>query len=292
LSTRQDLASMALERSLEVREEYGYDYQSALCIYELADRAQVKVRFVDDVSMEGVYAALAKPTILISSLRPLVRRNFTCAHELGHHFFRHGSTIDELRLQTTAPRFDAKEFIAEAFAGFLLMPTQGLKKALSRTHTLAGNATPDQLYAMASAFGVGYETLVSHMSYSLRLISRDRAAQLRTVKVSQIRKNILGFASNDPLVVADTSLEQGTIDVEVGTLVLLPMGTQTESPVIEFVRDVPKGRVFRASRSGLARVSISEQTWGVIVRVSRFQYAGLATYRHLEEPDDEPTDTH
>jgi len=282
---------MALERSLEVREEYGYDYQSALRIYELADRAGVKVRFVNDVSMEGVYAALAKPTVLISSLRPLVRQNFTCAHELGHHFFRHGSTIDELRNEVTAQTFDPKEFIAEVFAGFLLMPTQGLNRALARIPTVASNATPDQLFTIASAFGVGYETLVSQMSYSLRLFSRDRAAQLRKVKLSQIRKSILGFASNDPLVVADSSLEQGTIDVEVGTLVLLPMGTQTDSPVIEFVRDVPNGRVFRARRSGLARVSISEPTWGVIVRVSRFQYAGLATYRHLEEPDDEPTDT-
>ena len=71
VSTRTQLAKQALEKSLEVREEYGYDFRSPLCVYDLSDCAGVKVQFVNDVSMEGVYAALAKPTILLSSLRPL-----------------------------------------------------------------------------------------------------------------------------------------------------------------------------------------------------------------------------
>ncbi len=282
---------MALERSLEVRDQYGYDYRSPLCVFELADRAGVKVRFVDDVSMEGVYAALGKPTILISALRPLVRRNYTCAHELGHHFFRHGSTIDELRNEITTPKFEPKEFVAEAFAGFLLMPTQGIKRALSQRNVVAKNAMPDQLYGIASAFGVGYETLVSHMSYSLKLIPRGRADELRRIKLPQIRRGILGFSTHDPLVVADSRNASATIDVEVGTLVLAPAGAETESIAIQFVQDVVNGTVFRAARPGLARVSIPKGPWGVIVRVSRFQYAGLAAYRHLEELDDEPTDS-
>ena len=61
--TRKQLARQALEKSLEVREEYSYDFRSPLCVYELADRAGVKVQFVNDVSMEGVYAAFAKPTV-------------------------------------------------------------------------------------------------------------------------------------------------------------------------------------------------------------------------------------
>ena len=69
-ATRTQLTEQALEKSLEVREEYGYDFRSPLCVYELADRAGVKVQFVDDVSMEGVYAALTRPTVLLSSLRP------------------------------------------------------------------------------------------------------------------------------------------------------------------------------------------------------------------------------
>ena len=39
MTTRTDLAKQALEKSLEVREEHGYDFRSPLCVYELADRA-------------------------------------------------------------------------------------------------------------------------------------------------------------------------------------------------------------------------------------------------------------
>ena len=107
-STRKALAREAIEKSVEVREEHGYDFRSPLCIYELCERARVKVSFVDDVSMEGVYAALTKPTIVLSALRPLPRRAFTCAHEFGHHVFGHGSTIDELREEADKRAFDPK----------------------------------------------------------------------------------------------------------------------------------------------------------------------------------------
>ena len=45
--------------------------------------------------MEGLYLRQEKPEIWIG-LRPLVRHTFNCAHELGHHVFGHGSTLDEL----------------------------------------------------------------------------------------------------------------------------------------------------------------------------------------------------
>ena len=174
-ATRTQLAEQALEKSLEVREEYGYDFRSPLCVYELADRAGVKVQFVDDVSMEGVYAALTRPTVLLSSLRPLARRAFTCAHELGHHVFGHGSTIDELRDNVESGTFSPIEFLADTFAGFILMPAQGVKRAFSTRGLAATTATPEQVYAVASSFGVGYETIIGHLEYSLRYINAPRA---------------------------------------------------------------------------------------------------------------------
>lgn len=281
--TRADLAKQALEKSLEVREEHGYDFRSPLCVYELADRARVKVQFVDDVSMEGVYAALAKPTVLVSSLRPLARRAFTCAHELGHHFFGHGSTIDELQDEAQDGTFMPNEFLVNAFAGFLLMPAQGMKRAFSTRGLDPMTATPEQIYAIASSFGVGYETIIEHLSRSLRHVNPARANVLRKSKLPQIRERILGFATKDPLVIADSHHALGTLDAEVGTLVLLPRGATAESDNIEPFQDTASGTGFRALRPGLARASVAGENWGVIVRVSRFQYAGLAKYRHLEE---------
>lgn len=82
----------------------------------------MKVQFLNDINTEGIYATRPKPMILISSLRPLSRRAFTCAHELGHHFFGHGSTIDELKEESESVDFQPHEFLADTFGGFLLMP--------------------------------------------------------------------------------------------------------------------------------------------------------------------------
>ncbi len=281
----KDLAGQALERSLEIRDEHDYDYRSPLCVYELCAKARVRVRFVDDVSMEGVYAALAKPTILLSSLRPLTRRAFTCAHELGHHVFGHSSTIDELQDDAERGPFNPNEFLVDAFAGYLLMPAQAVKRAFSTRKLRMEEATPEEIYTVASSFGVGYETLIGHLAYGLQYIPRDRAETLRKTKLPAIRARILGAPTKEQLVIADRQHAIGTLDAEVGNLVLLPEGAETESDQIEPVKDVACGRVFRAVRPGLTRVEADE--FGVIVRVSRLQYAGLAQYRHLEETDGE-----
>lgn len=284
-ATRTDLAKEALEKSLEVREENGYDFRSPLCIYELCEKARVKVQFVDDVSMEGVYAALARPTALLSALRPLTRRAFTCAHELGHHFFGHGSTIDELKGEAAEGKFQPNEFLADAFAGYVLMPAQAVKRAFSSRGVEVATATPEQIYVVACSFGVGYETLVGQLAHALKYITPARADVLRKTKLPQIRERMLGFAAKEPLVIADLHHGMGTIDAEVGSLILLPPATIIESDQIELLKDTANGRVFRALRPGLARASADG--WGVMVRVSRFQYAGLAQYRHLEETNGE-----
>jgi Zn-dependent peptidase ImmA (M78 family) len=287
VSIRTELAKQAVEKSLEIREEHQYDFRSPLCIYELCERAKVKVQFVDDVSMEGIYVALATPIILLSSLRPLTRRTYTCAHEFGHHVFGHGSTIDELQDEAQEGRFQPNEFLANSFAGFLLMPTQGIKRAFSSRGIEIPKATPEQIFTVACSFGVGYETLIGHLEYALRYISSYHAALLRKTKSPQIRECVLGYAAKDPLVIVDRNYPIGTLDVEVGTLLLLPAGASVESDQIEYIRDATNGRVFRAVRPGLARATIPGDNWGIMVRVSRFQYAGLARYRHLEETDGE-----
>jgi Zn-dependent peptidase ImmA (M78 family) len=291
--SRTDLAKQALEKSLEIREEYGYDFRSPLCVYELAEKARVSVRFIDDVSMEGVYAALAKPKILISSLRPAGRRVFTCAHELAHHFFGHGSTIDELQDEATSGEFQPNEFLADAFAGFLLMPAQGVKRAFALRGLDIASATSEQMYGVACSFGVGYETLIGHLEYSLKLLGADRATVLRKTKLPKIRRQLLNTNTSGHLIVVDRHYLLATVDaeagndVEPGNLLLLPEDATSEGDQIELIERAPNGALYRAVRPGIARATLHTNNSGVIVRVCRYQYAGLARYRHLEEtPND------
>jgi hypothetical protein len=53
----------------------------------------VTVRF-NNINMEGMYQRGAPPRIHLSARRPLSRRTYNCAHELGHHVFGHGSSIE------------------------------------------------------------------------------------------------------------------------------------------------------------------------------------------------------
>ena len=85
----------------------------------------------NNINMAGMYQRGLPPRIHLSA-RPLQRRAYNCAHELGHHVFGHGSSIDELREDAKSqPWDDPKEFLADTFAGFILMPIIGLRRAFS-----------------------------------------------------------------------------------------------------------------------------------------------------------------
>ena len=65
----------------------------------------IVVRF-NNINMEGMYQRGLPPRIHLSARRPLPRRAYNCAHELGHHVFAHGSSIDELREDAKAQSWE------------------------------------------------------------------------------------------------------------------------------------------------------------------------------------------
>jgi hypothetical protein len=260
---------------------------SPICIYELCDELKVQVRFVD-INMEGAYVANTKPLILISALRPLPRRNFTCAHELGHHIFEHSSTVDELmKDREKVGGSDPNEFLVDCFAGFLLMPTLCVRKAFVSRGWSPKQATPVQIYTIACSLGVGYETVLNHMAYTLGMISDSGLGTMLKRSLPSIRNEILGSPLSDPLIVADEKWLLPTIDVEVGTHLLLPTHATGNDKLLSIERDLPTGRLFRADRPGIERVHCSNSNWAVFVRISRYQFKGLSRYRHFEEVDNE-----
>jgi hypothetical protein len=177
--TQKHLAQAATLKALHVRRTAGCAFWEPLCVYDVAARLGLEVRFFDIPSMEGVYCASANPTIIVSSLRPPGRQAFTCAHEIGHHVFGHGDQYDEMIEQRSkARRLDSQEFQADCFAGALLMP----KVVVSRGFSLRGldpvTASPESFYIIATWLGVGYTTLVYHMRSALRMLATSRAEEL------------------------------------------------------------------------------------------------------------------
>jgi hypothetical protein len=278
-----DLVQEALDKSLEVREEAGVPFGVPLNVYDLCERLtpKVRVRFAD-YSMEGCYFRSDRPLIEVSALRPIGRRVFNTAHELGHHLFGHGSRIDELQDEDRPePQDDPEEILANAFARSLLMPRIGLRRAFRARGWSIGSPTAEQVFVVACHFGVGYLTLVNHLAYGLREINRATASNLSRVRLPAIRQRLLGSSGSDRLWIADRHYSMPTLDIEVGTTLLLPLGSRPEFPHLERVADLPSGIVFHAVRPGMTRAE-ADAGWAVMVRISRYQYSGWSTNRHLE----------
>ena len=192
--TRKDLARLAMSKADEVRDRCDIAPQSAVNVFDLCGERfnpRILVRF-KDISMEGLYLRQAKPEIWLG-LRPLVRRVYNCAHELGHHVFGHGTTLDELKSEDEDNRvFEPDEFLVDAFAGYLLMPRLAVVNAFRLRGWKPEEAVPEQFFVVSCSLGVGYETLANHAAFSLGLIGNAAFQKLRRTGLPAIREGMLG----------------------------------------------------------------------------------------------------
>ena len=281
--SRRALATEAMRAAIATRAKAKLNQHSPICIYELCEKLRVTVRF-NSINMEGMYQHGVPPRIHLSALRPLPRRAYNCAHELGHHIFGHGSSIDELSDNAKQhPWEDSKEFIADAFAGFTLMPIVGLRRAFATRGWAPATATAAQMFTIACHFGVGYGTLLTHLSAGVNMISFSRAAALKRVTPKALRRDILGVLAPEPLIVADRHRVGPTVDAEVDMLLCLPPDTETTGNCLAYEGDLANGRLFRAVRPGIVQASTASGSWVTFVRIAPNAYVGLARYRHLEE---------
>lgn len=285
--SRRALYQQAMQTSLRVRAAAGYDLKSPICIYGLCKARDVVVRF-NAIDMEGMYDRVPRPRIHLSALRPLARRNFNCAHELGHHEFGHSSTIDELRNEADTARWaQPNEVLADAFAAFILMPSLGLREAFALRGTTPDKATPTQVYAIACNFGVGLSTLVTHMAFGIETMSTFRRAALGRHSPRSIRAEFLGEPTTDPLILVDEAWNAPSIDAEEGYVIWVPNDVAITANVAVLDRVVRGGRLYRAIAPGIGRAVRADGTWASYVRIARREYIGLAEYRHLEDSTDD-----
>lgn len=281
---KDNLARDAMIAAMDVRFELGMDLEEPVCVYTACNKLDVIVRFVD-VDMEGVYLPEAKGRILISSGRPFARRHFTCAHELGHHIFGHGATLDEIRDEANAFNFrHPNEFTADAFAGHFLMPVIGIRNAVVRRSIDLHKIMPAHVYALATEFGVGYEALLTHLAFALKDITpNQRSELLRSRKAfrSMFKSEVAGAE----IVLVDSHFNSSILDVEVNHLIIAPEGAVSESDIIKPAGKSTFGPVFQATRRGTIRMEIPGMLETLTVRIAPNRFVGLAQFRHLEDEE-------
>lgn len=284
---KQILAREATAKALQTRRMAGYAMWDPVCVYDLAEKIGVEVRFLDIPSMEGIFYGGETPIIIISSLRPPGRQAFTAAHELGHHIFGHGAQYDELVEQRSeARRFDPNEFQADSFAGALLMP----KVAVDRGFALHGwdpaTCSPEAYYTVATWLGVGYRTLIRHLQFAMQAIKPQRADELLRQNLMETRSNLLGKECREHLVVVDHHWTGRAIDIQVSDLVLLPPRARIESKCAVVCAENKMNAVAQGTTPGIGRVVVDGLGWSTFIRVTRKQYSGRGKYRFEEEVND------
>jgi len=250
--------------------------------HSACERLGVPVRFVD-VSMEGIYSHRPLPRILLSAFRPLVRRHFNCAHELGHHVFGHSSKLDELK--ETLENYDdlsPDEFIVDSFAGHLLMPVLGIRRAFARRQIKASTAEPHEVLAISCEFGVSYDALATQLTFCLNDITPVRRHELINARPT-LQRSMVGNLDGHGLAFLDKHFSASTLDVEENYLIVAPKGAVASNECVAHVKDFTFGSVFKVTNRGIAELFVPNSSWTVSIRATQQNFVGLARYRYLED---------
>lgn len=280
---RRTLILDGAQAASDVRESLGLDQIAPVDPYAIAETLGIRVRLLP-VSMEGFYQKGTPPRIMLSALRPLARKAFTCAHEVGHHWFGHGSTIDELKADDRQDSEIPEEILANAFAGFLLMPSIAMRRAFNSRGWKPATATPLQILMIASEFGVGYETLLTHLSMTLGDMPRSSRIELGKWTPQRIRKRALGDDDADGLVLLDARQQSVSVDLEEGYALAVPRGSKIDGAVLTPRQTIECYDVYNAV--GRGRAIVTTPDWQIEARVAPVHFTGPANYRFMEDPDE------
>lgn len=193
---RAAAAANKLHRELVLKEQIR-EGRRPIDVYEAITRLDIPLLFRPLKGLLGAYLSSPAPGIMISSADSVspARQRFTAAHELGHCYMGHGSSVDsEEALNRTAASIGTApvcEAEAEVFASEFLMP----KALVTRTAKRSGWGgkdvkDPRVVYQLSLRLGTSY----SATSYALRsheLITRGDLDLLGQVRPRQIKEELL-----------------------------------------------------------------------------------------------------
>lgn len=285
---RKNLAREGLTEALRLRRHNNIEIHEAVCPYDLAEKLGVKVYFDNSIpSMEAAYVNGVPPKIIVTSLRPIGRMTYNCAHEIGHHIFGHGSHIDEVVEQSQKAKKNPEEFLADVFAGFLLMPRSAINYGFSQRKWSCRDCTPKQVFIVATWLGVGYTALVTHMCHSLKLITFAKAKDLCKVPPDRIKRDLVSKQFQKNVFCIDQLWVGRPLDVCVGDIIITKETLKLEGHIAKPIPLNLTGQTFLALRPGIGRLRTHDGSWAIFLRVSRQEYKGWGRYRHLEDPEHE-----
>lgn len=195
MTTWADAHREAMVRAAHLHHDLGLDTTQRIPIFDAIDNMDVMLNVAPLPKLSGAYVRQddAPPGIMVNLQHPLSRQRFSAAHELGHHVFGHGSTLDpeagEL-LEVQSGGVPDEEKVAEAFAAWFLMPQSAVRAALARAG-VTKPTRPVDAYRVAVDLGTSYTATVHHMTL-MRLIDSQTDRAWRKVAPAKIKRELAG----------------------------------------------------------------------------------------------------
>ena len=287
MNIRIELARKAYTAAIQERRRAGIGPASPICVFDLICDFGIEVRFQNISSMEGLYYNDGNHLIMVSSCRPRGRMAFNCAHEYGHHVFGHGSCVDEVLDSASKKQWNEDEFLADCYAGFLLMPKLAVCKAFTTRGWKVNECTPEQAFVVSGYMGVGYQSLLTHMQRSVKIITSTHFEQLNNLSPKMLKSKLAGFEHTGEVILLDKHWDEKPVDLCIGDILIVPPQTVIEQTCTQLVNAEANRLIYRAVSQGIDRAQNEAENWASHIRVSRVHFEGLVQYRHFPEADHE-----
>jgi hypothetical protein len=207
-------------------------------VFQAIRMTDVPMRLEHMPNLFGIYICPASdgPGILLNSGLSLSALRHTAAHELGHHRFGHGDSVDRYLdpWYGQAPGgWSGPEMSAEAFAAWFLMPRPAVLAGLA-TLALHRPRTAEDVYRLATLLGVSFRGLARHL-VTLRLADAADAQTWARTGRGQLRRRLAGAAAD--LCRGEVHLlrpEMGDLSIHAGAddLLVLPVATPAQDLVL------------------------------------------------------------
>ena len=288
MSELRTLTLAGVRKALEVRQRLQIDKSAPAMPFDVAPQLGAQVWLRDASTYDGVYSDGAPPVIVLSS----------CVRWDGRRLrapMKSATTLSATALGSTrycepdkaGDHLAPEEHVANAFAAHLLMPRSAVVHGLEARNLNPRALAPADVLALSSWLGVGYGTLVTHMSYQLRLIGMADVSRLMSHEPAHVKVAIAPDChGTQEVVLVDRAWSGRPIDCRVNDFVCLRANCAVDGPRLTLAYQGSHGDVFRATSVGYASCSLANG-WTARVRVWRRGKIGRALYIYDEEDGDE-----
>lgn len=190
-------AATEAHRNLGIRDAISNEDISSIDVFSIISDLKIPTLCRPLEGLLGVYFS-KKKGILITSERKLAIQKLTAAHELGHHWMKHGDSFDYEfssncagKIRADVPSFEIQ---AESFASEFMMPKDLIVKVAKQQGWKKSDLVyPENIYQLSLRLVTSYEA-TSFALYEHKLINRSELDKLLLIKPVAIKKELLnGF---------------------------------------------------------------------------------------------------